>query len=199
MLLTQVTAPTAEPVSLETVKAFLRVEHTHEDALIPIFIRAARSACEQAARVSFMRATWEAVYQLPRYLPGPFGIGGRTDDPDGINSGLTLRNGPVTSLDAIKLRGSGEEVTLGTAHFIRNGGRFTWANSFREVLSGREQLIVRYTSGAESADDLAARFPDLQLALLMTVGVIYENRGLSDVVIPPGAQRLLNSAFTFTG
>ena len=59
MTLRVITPPAIEPVSLETAKAFLRVDGTTEDALITLLIKAAREKGEQLARRAFITQTLE--------------------------------------------------------------------------------------------------------------------------------------------
>lgn len=59
MTLRLITPPTAEPVSVETAKNFLRVDGTEDDALIQQLIKAARETGEELSRRSFMTQSWE--------------------------------------------------------------------------------------------------------------------------------------------
>lgn len=63
MHLRLVTPPAAEPVSLETVKAFLRVDGTDEDALITSLAKAAREKGEELARRAFITQTWDMTIE----------------------------------------------------------------------------------------------------------------------------------------
>jgi uncharacterized phiE125 gp8 family phage protein len=76
MNLRLITAPTVEPVSLATAKAFLRVDGADEDALIHALIKAAREKGEELSRRAFITQTWEMIidgwsrdYQLKLYRP----------------------------------------------------------------------------------------------------------------------------------
>lgn len=70
-----VTPPTEEPVTVAQVKAQTRVEHTADDALIAVYLAAARELCEEMARRAFVTQTlrltlddWPCsrIVQLPR-------------------------------------------------------------------------------------------------------------------------------------
>lgn len=50
------------PVSLPDVKAYLRIEHTDEDAAIRQFLRAATAAVEQYTNRQLLTATWRQWY-----------------------------------------------------------------------------------------------------------------------------------------
>jgi uncharacterized phiE125 gp8 family phage protein len=57
--LSLVTAPAYEPISLSSVKLWLRVDQTTEDALIGSLIVAARSWIEQVTRRALITQTWD--------------------------------------------------------------------------------------------------------------------------------------------
>jgi len=59
MYLRLVTAPSAEPVSLATVKTFLRVDASDEDAMITSLAKAAREHGENLSRRAFITQTWD--------------------------------------------------------------------------------------------------------------------------------------------
>ena len=54
MNITDIEAPPIEPITLNTAKEFLRIDHNHEDALIGDFIIAARERVEAMARLSLI-------------------------------------------------------------------------------------------------------------------------------------------------
>jgi uncharacterized phiE125 gp8 family phage protein len=55
------TPPAAEPLSLADAKAFLRVEHDDDDALIETLIRGARGAVEARTRRALITQSWRLV------------------------------------------------------------------------------------------------------------------------------------------
>lgn len=68
------TPPAAEPLSLADAKAFLRVEHDADDALIGSLIAAARGEVEIATRRVLMTQTWRIVlhrWPAPRRIVSP--------------------------------------------------------------------------------------------------------------------------------
>ena len=55
------TAPAAEPLSVAEAKAFLRVEHDDDDAMIASLIAAARNHVEALTRCGLITQTWRIV------------------------------------------------------------------------------------------------------------------------------------------
>ncbi len=55
------TAPAAEPLSLDEAKAFIRVEHNDDDALIVALIAAARIHIETETRRALITQSWRIV------------------------------------------------------------------------------------------------------------------------------------------
>jgi uncharacterized phiE125 gp8 family phage protein len=56
-----ISPPAVEPVTLAEAKAFLRVEHADDDALIGALLRAARSLVEAQTRRALITQTWRLV------------------------------------------------------------------------------------------------------------------------------------------
>ena len=54
-----ITAPANEPLTVAEGKAFLRIDHTADDALVTRAISAARQAAEQYLRCALLPQTWE--------------------------------------------------------------------------------------------------------------------------------------------
>ncbi len=61
MSATLLTAPAAEPLSVADAKAFLRVEHDDDDAVIAALIAAARNHVEALTRLGLLTQTWRIV------------------------------------------------------------------------------------------------------------------------------------------
>jgi uncharacterized phiE125 gp8 family phage protein len=71
-----VTPPSGEPLTLDQVKAHLRVDRTDEDTLISSYLTAARQYCEDVCGRAFMTQTWDLwLQQWPAgdriFLPKP--------------------------------------------------------------------------------------------------------------------------------
>ena len=62
--LMQLMAPAAEPVSLVEAKQHLRIDHTHEDALITGLIQTAREVAEKHLNRSLIRQQWRMVRDI---------------------------------------------------------------------------------------------------------------------------------------
>ena len=78
--------PTSEPVSLDDVKARLRLTSTDDDALITAYISAAREHAERVSRRSLAAKQYSQIFD--RF---PF-----------ANEPIRLTNPPVVSVDAIR-------------------------------------------------------------------------------------------------
>lgn len=98
MTATLLSAPATEPLSLAEAKAFLRVEHAEEDALIGSLIAAGREQVEMRTRLRLVTQTWRL--HLGRWPPD-----GRVVVPFGPLREVTAarlrdRDGGQTPLDA---------------------------------------------------------------------------------------------------
>jgi uncharacterized phiE125 gp8 family phage protein len=154
--------PAAEPLSLADAKAFLRVEHGDDDALIAALIAAARGHIEAFARCALIAQTWRLT--LDRWPES-----GR----------IRPRIGPLRALAAARLRDEADIATeIETGGFVidRAAGGIAappWAlPSPRRAVAGIElDLEVGFGDAADVP-------PLLAQALRMLVAHWYENRGL---------------------
>ncbi|MGD9839603.1 MAG: head-tail connector protein [Afipia sp.] len=157
-----VTAPAAEPLSLADAKAFLRVEHGDDDAIITALVSAARHHVEALARCALITQTWRLV--LDRW-------------PDGGR--IVPRIGPLRVLAAARVfNAAGEASEIDPEIFAvdRAAGALA-APSWSLPVPGRStagiELDIEVGYGA--AGDVPQR---LLQAIRMLVAHWYENRGL---------------------
>ncbi len=159
---TLLTPPAAEPLSLIDAKAFLRVEHGDDDALIAALIAAARGHVEAFARCALVAQTWRLT--LDRWPES-----GR----------IRPRIGPLQALAAARLRDDGGgETALEVGSFVvdRATGEIAappWALPPPPRAAAGIELDLDVCFGA--AADVP---PMLAQALRMLVAHWYENRGL---------------------
>lgn len=100
MALKLITAPTAEPVTLDEAKAQCRVEDTASDTLLTGLIAAAREMAEQETGRALMTQTWELA--LDAFPAGE----------------IDLVKVPVQSITSVKyLDGNGAEQTIANANY----------------------------------------------------------------------------------
>lgn len=75
MALKSVIAPAAEPIALQEIKDFLRVDGTDFDVLLTSLIKAAREYCEAFQNRAYVTQTWQLTLdefpELPLKLPKP--------------------------------------------------------------------------------------------------------------------------------
>lgn len=153
------TAPAAEPIGLADAKAFLRLEHDAEDALVAELAAAAARQVEKLTRRMLVAQRWRLDVALPE--PG---------------SAVALRPRPVREVEAVraKLR-DGALVTLEAADW-----RFDWA--------GERLLVERLPAGACRIEvDLAVGYGDpqdvpesLRLAVRRLTADAFERRSGAD-------------------
>ena len=157
-----VTAPAAEPLSLAEAKAFLRVEHGDDDAIITSLVSAARNHVEALTRCALIAQTWRLV--LDRW-------------PDGGR--IAPRIGPLRSLAAARvLNAEGQASGIDPEIFaIDVAAGALAAPAWSLPLPGRSvagiELDIEVGYGA--AGDVP---PRLLQAIRMLVAHWYENRGL---------------------
>lgn len=182
MNLRLITAPTAEPVSVETMKSHLRIDGSGEDTLITSYIKSARELGEGLARRAFITQTLELVISA----------WSRT----GV---LKLPRPPLQSVTSVKYKDS-------------NGEEYTWTDYVVDERSEPGVVVLKSTPsvGLFESGAIAVRFvagygaaatavPNAFVqGVLLTVAHWYENReavnvGSSVNEIPFGVQPLFLS------
>jgi uncharacterized phiE125 gp8 family phage protein len=150
--------PTLEPLSLDEMRVYLRLETSEEDGLVLSLIKAARNAVEQGSRRALMAQKWRL--RLPRFPQ---------------DKSLRLPISPILSLDAVRTFDTlGNPVLLDLASFQLDGSTL--------ILSA--SLMPNGGDGAGVEIDLTAGFgtqptdvPEaLRQAMRMLVAHYYEHR-----------------------
>ncbi len=168
MTLRLITAPTAEPVSVATAKAFLRVDGTDDDAMITSLIAAAREKGESLARRAFITQTLEQIFD---------------DWPD--DRLLTVWRPRLQSVSWVKyLDSNGVEHTWTdyTVDTRSEPGRIIFHSLPGDALLESGAITVRFVAGyGDEATDMPER---IKQAILQLVAHWYEFRESSDVPTP---------------
>lgn len=159
-----ITPPISEPISLETAKAHIRIDHNDDDNYILDLITAARQAVENHIRVSLMPQTRLLTMNEFKQLN-------------------YIAYGPVSSITSIKyIDHWGDEQTLDTALYqLHQSDDYDFfsvkpTKSFPEVGKFENCIAVQYQCGYTSA---AAVPQTIKAAMLLHIGDMYENRELN--------------------
>jgi hypothetical protein len=195
MRLQLVTPPATEPVSLADAKQFLRVSHKHDDGMITAQIKAARTLCENTARMSFIEQTWQADYRLPHVdYDAAYHINQKNFDPDRINTGIAFRRGPVKEVKEVKVYLTADAQVAapdGSWKFDETRQYLQWVrDKFRPVIDTNDFITIQYKAGL-SVSDFAAKYADINEAIKICVAAMYDQRGYSKQSVPPLAWQIL--------
>jgi uncharacterized phiE125 gp8 family phage protein len=175
------TPPSIEPLSLDEVKTFLRVEHSDDDPLITALITSARMHVEARAQAGLITQRWRMTFDCwPRH--------GR----------ITVRPGPLRALDAARVYdGHGNAQTIDGQAFVPDFGAsvlafIPWAVPLPGRIAAGIELDVTIGFG-----DAASDVPEpLRQAIRLLVAHWYENRGLvaaanQNTMLPSGVAALV--------
>jgi hypothetical protein len=195
-VLTLVTPPAEEPVSLAEGKLHLRVEtdFTDDDPQISALITAARRKCEVEIWRAFVTSTWD--YRLdafPNRLNFPFGSAW---DPRqrSLANRIEIPNPPLVSVTSIAytdiagttqtIDPSAYEATPGTPGLIVPDWNTFWPYGRYEPGA----VTIRYVAGYGAAADVPE---PIKAAIKIMLTFLYENRGDADVPMPSAVNALL--------
>lgn len=109
MTLTVMTPPAGEALSLDAAKAYLRIGHDGEDALVTSLIASARARLEAASGLALVERTVKRSFDR-----WPAGV---------TQTDARLLPGPASALVSVETVDSEEAAQLYTARFALSGGR----------------------------------------------------------------------------
>ena len=181
MTVALITPPAAEPLSLEEVKSYLRIDHDHEDELLLETLKAARQYTEFASSQKLITQLWR---QYETRFPG-----------DRV---IEARVSPVISVEAVTL-------------FARDGTPTVLSSDQVSLMRGHDPEVIVIDEHIDAAlagngleidlicgmGDLGVDVPDtLKRAILMLLAHWYEFRGAvapgdQPVSLPPGFETLM--------
>lgn len=148
--------PTIEPVSLEEVKTYLRIDGESENSLITSMIKAAREAAEKYMRISINNQKWKLSFD------------------ESTPEEAALPYGPVNAVDSVKVFDDSEtETTFSTNNYYLSAGNSSII--FKQIPSGRRVEVI-YSTGI-AAD--AASVPVLiKQGILTHIALMFERNSI---------------------
>jgi uncharacterized phiE125 gp8 family phage protein len=154
-LLSRITAPTTEPVTLAEAKLYLRVDSSNEDSLISDLIVAARMSAEKWLGVSLITQTWKLAYN--EYL----------------DNAVHLPMPPIVSVvSVVVVNRDTTTTTISANNYYLNAAKNTLL--FDNEISGF-LIEITYNAGYGSA----AQVPHpIKYGILAHIAAMYDERGL---------------------
>jgi uncharacterized phiE125 gp8 family phage protein len=220
-----ITPPAVEPVTLALAKSHCRIDADDEDALLPIYITAARQAAEKYTKRAFFNQTWQLsldhfpIFDCSATLP----TRNRQDWPfySSYWDGITIRLPrptcvSVTSITYVDLTGTTQtlptesyyvDTTSEPARIVPKPGEY-WPYT-QAYLPGSVQ--VTFVAGSYGDGVEMNNCPNtVVMAILLLIGAFYENRedaslgqGLNVATLPWGVKALLDTerfdCFSYSG
>lgn len=164
MILSLVTAPTKEPLDLQTVKDHLRIEHSLDDSYLNVLIKAVREYVEKITWRGIIDQTWQLT--MNSFPPEDF---------------IKLPKGPLRSVTSVQYLDENNELkTFDAENYELDQqspcGRLilkyqkTWPATSYRWNAVRVQYVVGF-----GADEAAVPVP-LKQAMLLLIAQMYEHR-----------------------
>jgi len=159
--------PATEPITAQEAKDYLKISFTDDDALIALYITAAREKAEAYTKRAFITQTWEMT--LDRF---PY------------SDSISLSKAPIRSVTSIKTNDYANTQTIfdsstyivgldDTARISLNVGEI-WPVNLRD----RQAVLVTYVAGYGNASTVPS---SIKIALLMHVSAMYYSRSLCEM------------------
>jgi hypothetical protein len=191
MALKLVTPPSQEPITVADARAYLRVDHTDEDATISRLILAARQYVETAAGLALINQTWE--WWMDSWPVVRSQARGQDQWWDGVREGpvsllhptapyIEIPKGPVQSVTSVDTFGpTGVMTTWDAENYTLDAislpGRIFPVTCGGYPTSGlRAQHAIRMVFVAGFGSTGAAVPADIVQLLLMLIAHWYEHR-----------------------
>lgn len=179
--LTVITEPTQEPLSLQEVKDYLRVEDSTDERTIRPLIETARRFCEEHTGRTLVQTTFrQFLDSMSDHIPLNEGM---TTGPD-LNyyrNYITLAKSPLVSITHVKTYNDSDEATTfsSSKYYVDNArepGRIVLRNGETFPLSLRvaNAIEIEFISGYSSISQIPE---PLKVGMLQHIAFMYEQRG----------------------
>ena len=192
------TAPTAEPLSLQEVKEYLRVDDATDERVVQPLIIAARQFAEEHMNRALMQQTFTLMLDAVIDQDQPLYEGMRTaPDLNYYKNYIVLPKSPVQSVTSVKTFDDSDNATTmaATKYYVdtqREPARIVLrtGETFPTALRVANAIEVIYVAGYTSA--FAIPEP-IRLGMLQHIAYMYEHRG--DMYEAQGAPTLMKSLY----
>ena len=192
------TAPTAEPLSLQEVKEYLRLEDASDERIVQPMITAVRQFAEEHMNRALMQQTFTLMLDAVIDQDQPLYEGMRTaPDLNYYKNYIVLPKSPVQSVTSVKTFNDSDEATTmaATKYYVdtqREPARIVLrtGETFPTALRVANAIEVIYVAGYTSA--FAIPEP-IRLGMLQHIAYMYEHRG--DMYEAQGAPSLMKSLY----
>jgi uncharacterized phiE125 gp8 family phage protein len=186
--LVETTPPAIEPLALDEVKTFLRVDQSNDDALISALITAARMFCEANTGRSLITRSYSLFLdrwpeaRLPhRFRPGaedrPYSL-----PVERVTKAIDLPYPPLLSVTQINIYAADNSATVfdPDSYFVDTAGvpgRVVLTQGAMPPLPGRiaNGIEIQYTAGYGTAETDVPVL--LRQGMLQVIAHLYEHRG----------------------
>jgi len=180
--LTVTTEPTAEPLSLQEVKEYLRVDDATDERVVRPLILAARQFAESHMGIAIMQQTLTLEIDTAVDTDSPLREG-MTTAPD-INyykNYITLPRSPVISVTSLKTYNDSDTATTmaATKYYVDNSRQparivLRTGETFPATLRVANAIEVIYVAGYTTAFSVPE---PIRLGMLQHIAYMYEHRG----------------------
>ena len=192
------TAPTAEPLSLQEVKEYLRVDDATDERVVQPLIIAARQFAESHMNRSLMQQTITLNLDTAIDTENPLWEGMRTaPDLNYYKNYVVLPQSPVISVTSVKTYNDSDTATTmaATKYYVdtqREPGRIVLrtGETFPTALRVANAIEVVYVAGYASAYAIPE---PIRMGMLQHIAYMYEHRG--DMYEAQGAPTLMKSLY----
>lgn len=158
--------PVSEPLTLDEVKIYLRIDGESENELLNSMITATRELAEKYLSASLINQQWKIAYD------------------ETLPETVRLYNGPVNSVESMKLidEAGGETVFASSNYYLKADNHYL---HFKNIPSARRIEISYNTGYGATAEDI----PEvLKQGLLALIGKVYERK--SEIVDISGLSKI---------
>ena len=199
------TEPTAEPLSLQEVKDYLRVEDSTDERILQPLITAARLFAETHMNRSLMQQTITLNLDAAMDQDDPLYEGIRTaPDLNYFKNYIVLPKSPVQSVTSVKTFDDNDTATTfaATKYYVdtsREPARIVLrtGETFPTALRVANAIEVVYVAGYSSA--FAIPEP-IKIGMLQHIAYLYEHRGdMYEAASPPNIMKSLYSPYVIYG